>query len=161
MTVFTNDGKGSFSSAAVVPIGVTSFGAGNYPNFVTAADLTGDGHLDLIESDFGSATLTEITQINTGPPPLVSLTAPVSGAAFLTTATMTLKAAAQPAKGVKSIREVDYYLDGRTLLGTNGAAPYVLQVALANMATGSHTLQAGWRWIQWATARNRRWFTSR
>ena len=47
LTVMTNDGSGGFALEATLDVG-------NFPLCVVAADVNGDGKLDLISADFGS-----------------------------------------------------------------------------------------------------------
>ncbi|MGA2246084.1 MAG: FG-GAP-like repeat-containing protein [Verrucomicrobiota bacterium] len=54
LTLFTNNGSGVFGSNATLTVG-------SEPNEVAAADVNGDGALDLISANFGSSTLTVLT----------------------------------------------------------------------------------------------------
>jgi cytochrome c peroxidase len=69
--------------------------------------------------------------------PVVSLTAPVSGASFVAPAAVSLTASATTTQG--TITKVEFF-NGATLLGTSTAAPYGFN--WANVAAGSYTLTA-------------------
>jgi hypothetical protein len=56
LTVLTNDGSGGFV------FGSSAY-AGDRPDFVVAADVTGDGQLDLISANEGYNTLVILTNI--------------------------------------------------------------------------------------------------
>jgi len=62
LTILTNNGSGIFGYNATLD-------TGNDPNCVVAADLNGDGRLDLISANLSQYPLTLFTQIP-GPPPL-------------------------------------------------------------------------------------------
>jgi hypothetical protein len=63
LTVLTNNGSGIFGSNATLTVG-----AG--PTCVVATDVNGDGIMDLVCTDYGSNSLTVLTQTIVGPPVL-------------------------------------------------------------------------------------------
>ncbi len=69
-------------------------------------------------------------------PPIVSITSPANNASFTAPANVSVTASATDSDGVA---KVDFF-DGATLVGTDTVAPY--SVALANLATGTHTFTA-------------------
>ena len=54
LTVMTNDGRGGFALEATLDVG-------NFPLFVVAADLNGDGKPDLVSADFGKGSGNTLT----------------------------------------------------------------------------------------------------
>ena len=67
----------------------------------------------------------------------MSLTAPIAGATFTASASITLSANAADSDG--TIAKVDFY-QGTTLLGSDTASPY--SVTWTGVATGSYSLTA-------------------
>jgi hypothetical protein len=66
LTVLTNNGSGGFALSATLPTGNTGNSAGGYPFWVAAADLNGDGKIDLISANFFANTLTVLTNNGSG-----------------------------------------------------------------------------------------------
>ena len=69
LTVLINDGSGGFGTSATLSVG----DAGSEPNSVAAADVNGDGRLDLISANFGNNTLSVLVNETTGAPVAPSL----------------------------------------------------------------------------------------
>jgi len=63
LTVLTNNGSGAFTTAQTVTVG---FGVSSNPIGVTAADVNGDGSVDLISANYGENTLTVLTNNGRG-----------------------------------------------------------------------------------------------
>ena len=61
LTVFTNNGSGGFGLQATLTNAV-----GSRPASVCAADVNGDGHVDLITANYGGNTLTVLTNNGSG-----------------------------------------------------------------------------------------------
>ena len=59
LTVLTNNGRGVFGSNATLTVGQN-------PQCVLAADVNGDGKMDLISANFGASTLTVLTNNGNG-----------------------------------------------------------------------------------------------
>ena len=57
--MLTNNGSGGFGSNATLNVG-------SAPECVVAADVNGDGKLDLISANYGSSTLTVLTNNGSG-----------------------------------------------------------------------------------------------
>ena len=140
VTIFLNDGHGNFTSNNIVMLGTGS--VENYPDGLAAADFNGDGKMDLVVANFGTASLTVLTQEGSGrptngQPPSVSITNPTNGASFLTTQGFAIEATATSAKGISAIV---YFLDGNPV-GTNTTAPYNFQVTPNSLPAGGHNLE--------------------
>jgi hypothetical protein len=84
----------------------------------------------------GSGTLRVLAPA-TNQPPVVSLTAPATGAQFIAPAAFTLAASASDPDG--TVAKVEFY-QGTTKLGEALAAPY--QLALTGLTAGSYTFKA-------------------
>jgi predicted phage tail protein len=82
-----------------------------------------------------SAAIT--VKVNANVAPSVSITAPVTNAAFAAPAAITINANAADTDG--TIAKVDFY-NGTTLLGTDTTSPY--SFAWANVAVGTYTITA-------------------
>ena len=61
LTVVTNDGSGGFAIASTIAMGLST-----YPISVTAADVNGDGKVDLITANSGDNTLSVFTNNGSG-----------------------------------------------------------------------------------------------
>ena len=70
-------------------------------------------------------------------PPVVSITAPASGASYFAPADVNLAATASDADG--TLASVSFY-QGTTLIGTSSASPYTVQ--WSGVAAGAYTLTA-------------------
>jgi len=64
LTVLTNQGNGLFGSNATDTVGIPPFNSG--PRCVIAADVNGDGHVDLISANYDGGTLTVLTNNGSG-----------------------------------------------------------------------------------------------
>jgi hypothetical protein len=137
VTIFLNDGQGNFTSNTIVQVGNAA--DINYPDCIAAGDFNGDGKMDLVVANYGSASLTVLTQTTVRPPPpVVSITSPTNGASFPTNESFVITASARPAN---DISEVEFYLDSG-LLGTITGAPYDFTVPAGSQPPGGHSLQA-------------------
>lgn len=72
LTVLTNNGSAGFVAAATI-----NLGSGSEPNSVAAADMNGDGKVDLVSPNYGSSSLT--VWLNNGPASFTSGVTPVAG----------------------------------------------------------------------------------
>ncbi|MGD0208240.1 MAG: VCBS repeat-containing protein, partial [Verrucomicrobiota bacterium] len=63
LTVLTNNGMGGFGLSATLPVGAS---ASSYPDSVAAADVNGDGKVDLISANANDGTLTVLTNNGMG-----------------------------------------------------------------------------------------------
>ncbi|QRN92812.1 S8 family serine peptidase [Archangium violaceum] len=77
-----------------------------------------------------------VAQVTDSVPPQVALTSPAPGATL--TGTVTLSATASDDFGVRSVD----FLDGETLIGTDGAEPFGVMWNTRGVANGNHTLTA-------------------
>jgi len=139
VTVFLNDGRGNFSSNTTVQVGSAAFN--NYPNCIAAADFNGDGEMDLVVANFGSSSLTVLTQTTVRPPPpVITITSPINGASFSTTTSFAIQATVQQT-GKSTVNQVEFLLDGG-LLGISTGSPFSLSVPAGSVPAGEHNLQA-------------------
>jgi hypothetical protein len=143
VTIYLNDGEGNFTSNTLVQVGNPD--VANYPNSIAAADFNGNGKVDLVVANLGSASLTVLTQTTTQqkpppppPTPVVSITSPTNAQFFPTNQSFVITASATP---VSAVSGVGFFLDGG-LLGTSMGAPYEIQVPAGSIAPGGHSLQA-------------------
>jgi hypothetical protein len=139
-TVLTNDGQGIFTVNTVVPVGIADWQSigGNYPNSVAAADFNGDGNMDFAVACYGTATLTELTQINVRPRPIVTITNPANDALLPATNSFVINTTATSSNKI----EVMIYYLGTNLLGASTNAPFDLHVRAGSIPMGSYALQA-------------------
>ncbi len=138
--VLTNDGHGNFTANTTVPIGIADWLSvgGNYPNFAAAADFLGDGNNDMVVSCYGTATITELTQINVAPLPTVTISSPLNDSLIPTTESFAINATVlSPTK----VEDVLFYIDGKIVEATTNA-PYLVNIAAISLSPGSHALQA-------------------
>ena len=134
LSLFVNDGTGTFPDAAVTPY-TFQLPADSYT--IAAADLNGDGLPDIIASSKGSRSLTIILSSKTLVTPTLSLTSPnasvlagtaitfnasVTGGSSIPTGTVTLQ------DGSSTI--------GQKALDSSGAAVFTI----SNLAVGSHAI---------------------
>jgi hypothetical protein len=137
LSVFAGNGDGSFQSL----IRLDLLTGGNDPEGVAAADLNGDGLVDLVAANSGDAavgvllnTSTGVTAAKTSTTLAVSTPTAVFGQTVLLTVTVTSQA--DVPTGVVT------FLDGATVLGSapvNAAGQATLAVALS---VGNHVLAA-------------------
>lgn len=66
MTVWMNNGQGAFASKVTIPVGAAGFGFYPDPDCVAAADLNGDGQIELIEPNFYFNTVDVFTNNGKG-----------------------------------------------------------------------------------------------
>jgi hypothetical protein len=139
-TVLTNDGHGNFTADATIPIGVSAwqlFG-GNFPNFATAADFTGNGNVDVAVSCYGTSNITVLIQTNVSPRPTVTITSPANDSLILTNEGFEITAAALSPSNI----EVMLYYLGTNILASSTNAPYDAQIPAGEIPAGTHALQA-------------------
>src|SRR5207244_831628 len=101
---------GSLDASSFAPN--VDFLTGNGPQRIVAADLDGDGKLDLIVANQGDAQNNTLSVLRNllGPaihPPTVSIVNPVNGAAFLAPAAILLSSIASNSDG--TVSRVDFY----------------------------------------------------
>jgi regulation of enolase protein 1 (concanavalin A-like superfamily) len=101
---------------------------------------SGSYQLKAVAVDNGGATATSnaiTVTVGANTPPLVSLTAPLPGAAFAALTTINLAATASDPDG--PVQQVDFYL-GSVLLGTDTTSPYTF--SWLSVPVGSYSLTA-------------------
>jgi hypothetical protein len=135
-TVLTNDGHGNFTVNTTIPIGIA--GTENHPNFVTTADFSGDGNPDIAVSCYGAATITELTQINATPRPVITIINPASDAVIRTADSFEIDTSVL---SPTEIEVVLYYL-GTNILTASTNPPYNVQIHAGAIPAGTHALQA-------------------
>lgn len=126
----------SFAQIASTGAGTTSFDnvglspATSYSYRVRAYNTVGDSaYVGPVSAQTQSASDTT--------PPLVSMTAPVSGSRIQGIVLLTVSASDNV-----GVSRVDFYRDGATLLGSASVSPYTFSWSTASVADGAHALSA-------------------
>ncbi len=133
VTVLINDGHGNFGTNTVIPVG--KLRNSYYPDTIAAADFNGDGKLDLVVANYGSDSLTVLTQTTVEKVPVVSITSPSNGASFLTSQGIEVKATVSG-----SVKQAELYVDGQVFENLVNP-PYSFQIPAGSLLAGSHALQ--------------------
>jgi Bacterial Ig domain/FG-GAP-like repeat/Glucodextranase, domain B/Immunoglobulin domain len=138
VTIFLNDGAGNFTSNTTVSVGYEH--ETNNPSNIQAADVNGDGLVDLIVANYASSSVSILTQTTVRPPPpVITITSPTNGGSFSTNTSFTIVATVkQTGTGVN---QVEFLRDG-SLLGISTGPPFSLQVPAGSIPPGGHNLQA-------------------
>lgn len=131
-------------TATVSPSNATNQTVSSSSNKTSVATVNSAGLVTGVAA--GSATITVTTQdggktatsvITVNQPPIVSISAPVTGAIFTALASVTITASATEAGG--TVTMVDFY-QGNTLLGSDNTNPY--SYSWTNVAEGNYTITA-------------------
>jgi hypothetical protein len=140
LTVFTGNGDGTFGAPFLSPLRFST--GGNDPVGVAAADLNGDGLVDLVGANASSGTVGVLLNSSAAPAPAGTTTTTLGTSApatdFGQTVLLTASVSSQAGVPVGTVT----FFDGTTVLGTapvNGTGQASLGVSLD---VGSHVLTA-------------------
>lgn len=129
-------GGTGFATGSTSPKGSCTYTTpGAYWNELEVQDNS--GYVDII------SVYTVATPVGGGDttPPTVSITSPGNGASVFGTTAISANASDDP--GGSGVKEVDFYLDTTTLLGTaTSGSPYTINWDTSSVTPGAHTLTA-------------------
>ena len=126
MQFFSNGSPVGTATSAPYTVSLTGLAGGTYVLTATVTDSVG------LTATSAAVTVT----VNT--PPTVAITAPADGTAFVAPASFSITAA--PTAGSNPITQVQFFVNGTTLIGTAKTAPYT--VPFTNVAAGTYSLTA-------------------
>jgi hypothetical protein len=139
LSVFAGNGDGTFQSL----IRLDLLTGGNDPLGVAAADLNGDGLVDLVATNASSGTVGVLLNTSAAPAPVAAATTTTLDTSAATTVSgppVTLTATVTSAAGVPTGTVT--FLDGTTVLGTTRVGTDGQAVLKVSLGVGSHALTA-------------------